>query len=194
MTNTTTAPLTRVVNGATLPAPGTFGFDASHTTIGFSVRHMMVAKVRGTFGEFAGSLTVADEITDSTVEMTIQAASFSTGDANRDAHVKSADFLEVETYPTLAFKSTSIKPAGGNRYKVTGDFTVRDVTRPLTLDVEFEGVVQDPYGNQRIGFSATGEINREEFGVKFNAALETGGVVVSSTVKLEIEAEAVRQA
>lgn len=190
----TTIELTRVVDGVTLPALGTFALDASHTQFGFVARHLMVSKVRGRFTEFEGTVTVGESITDSTIDITIQSKSISTNDENRDTHVRSDDFLNVEKFPTLKFNSTKIEPAGKNKYAVTGDFTVRDITRPIVLDVEFEGVIQDPWGNQRLGFSATGEINRDEFGVTWNAAIEAGGVVVGPKIKLEIEAEAVRQA
>lgn len=193
MTDAST-PMTRAVDGVSLPTAGVFALDPAHTQFGFTARHLMVSKVRGHFGEFSGTVTVADEITDSVVEITIQAASISTNDPNRDAHVRSDDFLGADQYPTLKFVSTSIEHKSGAKYVVTGDFTVRDVTRPLALDVEFEGLIQDPWGNQRLGFSASGEIDREEFGVKFNAALETGGVVVGPKVRLDVDAEAVRQA
>ena len=126
--------------------------------------------------------------------MTIQAASINTNDVNRDNHVRTNDFLSVDEYPTLTFRSTKVELGSSNGWKVTGDLTVRGVTRPVVLDVEFQGVIDDPWGNQRLGFSASGEIDRNEFGVSFNAALETGGFVVGPKVKLEIDAEAVRQA
>ena len=126
--------------------------------------------------------------------MTIQAASINTNDVNRDNHVRTNDFLNVDEYPTLTFRSTKVELGSSNGWKVTGDLTVRGVTRPVVLDVEFQGVIDDPWGNQRLGFSASGEIDRNEFGVSFNAALETGGFVVGPKVKLEIDAEAVRQA
>ena len=180
--------------GSTLPTTGTFVLDKSHTQVGFVARHLMVSKVRGRFTDFDGTLVVAENPADSSVEVTIQAASIDTNDENRDNHVRTNDFLNVEEFPTLTFRSTKVELGSSDDWKVTGDLTVRGVTRPVVLDVEFEGVIQDPWGNQRLGFTASGEIDRNDFGVSFNAALETGGFVVGPKVKLEIEAEAVRQA
>jgi polyisoprenoid-binding protein YceI len=194
MTDTITTPNTRNVNGTTLPTTGTFVLDKSHTQIGFVARHLMVSKVRGRFTDYEGTIVVADDPSESSVEVVIQAASIDTNDASRDNHVRTNDFLAVEEFPTLTFRSTKVELSPRGAWKVNGDLTVRGVTRPIVLDVEFEGVIQDPWGNQRLGFTASGEIDRNDFGVSFNAALETGGFVVSPKVKLEIEAEAVRQA
>jgi polyisoprenoid-binding protein YceI len=194
MTDTITTPSSRNVNGITLPTTGTFVLDKSHTQIGFVARHLMVSKVRGRFTDYEGTIVVADDPSESSVEVVIQAASIDTNDASRDNHVRTNDFLAVEEFPTLAFRSTKVELSPRGAWKVNGDLTVRGVTRPIVLDVEFEGVIQDPWGNQRLGFTASGEIDRNDFGVSFNAALETGGFVVSPKVKLEIEAEAVRQA
>ena len=194
MTDTVTPANTRDVNGVTLPTTGTFALDRSHTQVGFVARHLMVSKVRGRFTDFEGTIVVADDPSASSVEVTIQAASVNTSDENRDNHVRNNDFLSVEEFPTLSFRSTKVELKPRGDWKVYGDLTVRGVTRPVVLDVEFEGVIQDPWGNQRLGFTASGEIDRNDFGVSFNAALETGGFVVSPKVKLEIEAEAVRQA
>jgi polyisoprenoid-binding protein YceI len=177
-----------------LPTAGTFVLDKSHTQIGFVARHLMVSKVRGRFTDYEGALVVADDPAQSSVEVTIQAASISTNDENRDNHVRTNDFLNVEEFPTLSYRSTKVEFGSDGDWKVTGDLTIRGVTRPVVLEVQFEGVIQDPWGNQRLGFTASGEIDRNDFGVSFNAALETGGFVVSPKVKLEIEAEAVRQA
>jgi len=168
--------------------------DKSHTQVGFVARHLMVSKVRGRFSDYEGTLVVADDPAESSVEVTIQAASINTNDEGRDNHVRTNDFLSVDEFPTLTFRSTKVDLGSKGDWKVNGDLTVRGVTRPIVLDVEFEGVIQDPWGNQRLGFTASGEIDRNDFGVSFNAALETGGFVVSPKVKLEIEAEAVRQA
>jgi polyisoprenoid-binding protein YceI len=194
MTDTITPAATRDVYGITLPTTGTFALDRSHTQVGFVARHLMVSKVRGRFTDFEGTIIVADDPSASSVEVTIQAASVNTNDENRDNHVRNNDFLSVEEFPTLSFRSTKVELKPRGDWKVYGDLTVRGVTRPVVLDVEFEGVIQDPWGNQRLGFTASGEIDRNDFGVSFNAALETGGFVVSPKVKLEIEAEAVRQA
>ena len=199
MTDTSTSTsasteLTRNVNGVTLPTTGTFVLDKSHTQVGFVARHLMVSKVRGRFTDYEGTIVVADDPAASSVEVIIQAASFNTNDEGRDNHVRTNDFLSVDQFPTLTFRSTKVDLGSNGDWKVNGDMTVRGVTRPIVLDVEFEGVIQDPWGNQRLGFTASGEIDRNDFGVSFNAALETGGFVVSPKVKLEIEAEAVRQA
>jgi len=185
--------LTRTVDGALAPLPGTYTLDLAHSVVGFMVRHMMVSKVRGSFREFEGTIVVADDPKQSSVRTTIQAASVDTRDAQRDGHLKSADFFDTEKFPTLEFVSTSVVPVSGSDWKVAGDLTIHGVTRPVTLDVEFNGGTGDPYGGTRIGFSASTEIDREEFGMTFNAALETGGVVVSKNVKIEIEAEAILQ-
>jgi polyisoprenoid-binding protein YceI len=194
MTDTITPASTRAVNGLTLPSTGTFVLDKSHTEVGFIARHLMVSKVRGRFTDFEGTIVVADDPSESSVEVIIQAASINTNDENRDKHVRTNDFLSVDEFPALTFRSTKVELSSGGDWKVNGDLTVRGVTRPIVLDVQFEGVIQDPWGNQRLGFTASGEIDRNDFGVSFNAVLETGGFVVSPKVKLEIEAEAVRQA
>ncbi len=194
MTDTITPVSTRAVNGLTLPSTGTFVLDKSHTEVGFIARHLMVSKVRGRFTDFEGTIVVADDPSESSVEVIIQAASINTNDENRDKHVRTNDFLSTDEFPALTFRSTKVELSSGGDWKVNGDLTVRGVTRPIVLDVQFEGVIQDPWGNQRLGFTASGEIDRNDFGVSFNAALETGGFVVSPKVKLEIEAEAVRQA
>ena len=193
MTDTITPASTRAVNGLTLPSTGTFVLDKSHTEVGFIARHLMVSKVRGRFTDFEGTIVVADDPSESSVEVIIQAASINTNDENRDKHVRTNDFLSTDEFPALTFRSTKVELSSGGDWKVNGDLTVRGVTRPIVLDVQFEGVIQDPWGNQRLGFAASGEIDRNDFGVSFNAALETGGFVVSPKVKLEIEAEAVRQ-
>jgi polyisoprenoid-binding protein YceI len=184
----------RTVDGVVLPAVGTYDLDVSHTQVGFVVRHMTVSKVRGRFAKFDGTLVIADEPTASSLHVTIDANSIDTRDENRDNHLRTDDFFDVENHPTWTFVSTSVVADGSGTWKVTGDLTIRGTTRSVTLDVSLEGVVTDPYGNHRVGFSATGEINRDDFGVSFNAALETGGFVVSKKVSLEIEAEAVYRA
>jgi polyisoprenoid-binding protein YceI len=194
MSNTTTPISTREFNRMTLPTAGTFVLDKSHTQIGFVARHLMVSKVRGRFTDYEGAIVVADDPAQSSVEVTIQAASINTNDESRDNHVRTNDFLNVAEFPTITFRSNKVELNSSGDWKVYGDLTVRGVTRPIVLEVSFEGVIQDPWGNQRLGFAASSEIDRNDFGVSFNAALETGGFVVSPKVKLEIEAEAVRQA
>lgn len=190
MTETLQAPV-RNVDGATLPAAGTYNLDGSHSHVGFTVKHLMVAKVRGSFNTATATITIANEPTASTVEVSIDASSIDTRDEGRDGHLRSGDFLDVEQFPALTFTSTSVSPKG-DRWEVTGDLTIKDVTKSTVLTVEFEGGSVDPWGNARIGFSATGEINREEFGLTWNQALETGGFVVGKNIKLEIEAEGVK--
>jgi polyisoprenoid-binding protein YceI len=184
----------RTVEGLEAPAAGTFKIDVSHTHIGFVVRHMMVSKVRGRFTSFSGEVVIADDPLKSSVEVSIDTSSIDTNDENRDNHLRSGDFFEIEKHPTITFKSTGIAPSGGGSFGLLGDLTISGVTKQVTLDVDEEGIVQDPYGNQRIGFSASTEIDREEFGLTYNAALEAGGVVVGKKIKLEIEVEAIRQA
>jgi polyisoprenoid-binding protein YceI len=184
--------VTRDHNGLTIPTAGTFVLDAAHTRVGFLARHMMVSKVRGSFGEFAGEITVGEDPLASSVNVTIQSASFTTNNEQRDGHVKAGDFLDVEQYPTITFVSTSVKEQSGNEFVLVGDLTIRGVTRQVELEVEFEGIAKSPWGQEVIGFAASTEIDREEFGMTFNATLETGGVLVSKKIKIEIEAEATR--
>jgi polyisoprenoid-binding protein YceI len=186
--------LTRTVDGHEVPTPGTFSIDASHAHVGFSVRHMMIAKVRGRFATVQGTLVVAEDPAASTVEIEVDVASVDTRDDGRDTHLRSPDFFDVEQYPKMTYRSTAITAIGGNKFRLEGDLDLHGVTSPLTLDVEYEGVGQDPWGNQRIGFSATGSIDRESHGLTWNAPLETGGVLVGKEAKIEIEAEFVRAA
>ena len=185
--------LTRTVEDTTVPAPGTYELDPSHSSADFQVRHLGLSKVRGGFAISSGTVEIAEDPTQSRVEATLDAASFDTGAADRDAHVKSADFLDVERFPNLTFRSTGLRPAGDG-WQLDGELTIRDVTRPVTLDVVFEGANQDPWGNGRIAFSAETEIDREQFGITWNQALETGGVLVGKQVKITIDAQAVHQA
>jgi polyisoprenoid-binding protein YceI len=180
------------VDGLELPAPGSFTIDRAHTHVGFSVRHMMVSKVKGRFSSFEGTIAVGDTPAGSSVEITIDASSIDTREEARDDHLRSPDFLDVERFPTLTYRSTQVVPTAAGHFELIGELTLHGVTRPVTLSVEQEGIVRDPYGNERIGFSATTELNREEFGLTWNAVLEAGGVAVAKTVKLELEVEAVR--
>jgi polyisoprenoid-binding protein YceI len=182
------------VNGAEYPAVGTYDIDPSHTELGFAVRHMAVSKVRGRLSKFSGTLVLAEDPADSKATVSIDATSVDTRDENRDAHLRTNDFFDVENHPTWTFSSTSIKPDGPSEFKVDGDLTIRGVTKPVTLDVSLEGVVKDPYGNHRVGFSASTSINREDFGVAFGAVMEAGGLVVAKKVDIQIELEAVLQA
>lgn len=182
----------RTWKGVTLPAPGTFTVDPTHTRVGFVAKHLMVTKVRGAFGDVEGSITIPEDPTQANAQATMASASFSTGAADRDAHVKSADFLDVEVFPTVSYTSTGVRPASGNEFVVDGELTIRDTTRTVQLTVEVEGPATDPWGGERISVTAHGEIDREEFGLTWNVALEGGGVLVSKKVALEIEAQAVR--
>jgi polyisoprenoid-binding protein YceI len=184
---------TRDYNGLSIPTPGTFDIDASHTRVGFMARHLMVSKVRGSFTDVAGQITVGEDPLTSTVTAVIQAASITTGVEQRDGHLRSGDFLEIEKYPTLEFRGAGLVATGGNGFTVTGDLTIKGVTRQAELEVEFEGMVRSPWGKDVIGFTATTEIDREDFGITWNQALETGGVMVGKKIKIEIEGEAIRQ-
>lgn len=178
----------------TLPAglvAGTYTIDASHSQASFWVRHAGIAKVRGTVDITEGTITVAEDLTASSVRVTLDPATIDTKDAGRDGHLKSADFFDVENFPQWSFASTSIE-ADGEEYVVTGDLTIHGVTRPVALRTEFNGTATDPFGNARAGFSATTTISRKDFGLTWNAALETGGVLVGDKVTIELEVSAIR--
>ncbi|MDQ3294150.1 MAG: YceI family protein [Actinomycetota bacterium] len=175
-----------------VPAAGTYGIDASHSHVGFKVRHLVVGKTRGRFTEVDVTAVVAEDPTASTLEVTVPLASVDTRDVGRDEHLRSADFFDVEKHPNMTFRSTAVTPVGGDRWDVAGELTVRGVTRPLTLHASFEGGVSDPWGNDRAAFTATAELDRESFGLTWNQALETGGVLVGKKIDIEIEAELVR--
>jgi len=168
---------------------GTWTLDPAHTEIGFSVRHMMVSKVRGKFDKFTGTITTATDPLASHAEAEIDLASVNTGQDQRDAHLRSNDFFNTDKHTTMTFRSTGIRPDGRD-FLVDGELTIRGVTKPLTLNVELGGVHADPYGGTRLGLTATGVINRHDFGVSWNAAIEGGGVVVADKVTITIEAEA----
>ena len=172
---------------------GTWLVETSHSSAAFTVRHAGISKARGTLAITEGVVTIGDDLASTTVTATLDAASVDTKDAGRDGHLKSADFFDVETYPTWTFTSTSIAPRGDD-YVIAGDLTIHGVTRPVELVTEFNGAATDPFGAARIGFSAKTEISRKDFGLTWNAALETGGVLVSDTVKIALEIEAVAQA
>ena len=181
----------------TTPAPGTvttWKLDPAHSVAEFKVKHMMISNVKGTFTGLSGTLQL-DEIdrTHSAVEASINVNTINTGDAQRDGHLKSADFFDAEKYPAITFKSTNIDSTGGPDYEVTGDFTLRGVTKPVILKVEDVSTPsKDPWGNQRIGLSATTKINRKDFGLGWNAALETGGVLVGEDVTITLEAQFIK--
>jgi polyisoprenoid-binding protein YceI len=170
---------------------GKWDIDPAHSSVEFVVRHMMVAKVRGHFEKFEGSAEILEDLTQSTVSATIYADSITTRDQARDNHLKSADFLETEKYRTLNFSSTAVKPKDDG-WILEGTLTLHGVSRPVALNVDFNGTTVDPYGKARAGFSATGELSRKDFGLEWNAALESGGVVVSDKVTINLEIELVK--
>ncbi|GGK92141.1 polyisoprenoid-binding protein [Sphaerisporangium melleum] len=180
--------------GLSIPTPGTFDLDVAHTRVGFVAKHMMVSKVRGRFGDFSGTVTIAENPLDSSAELTIKTASIDTGSADRDGHLRSDDFLAVEKFPELTFRSTRVASHSGNELVVVGDLTIREVTKEVTLKVEYGGAGVNPWGAELFGFEIETEIEREEFGLTWNVALETGGVLVGKKIKIEIEGEAQRRA
>ncbi len=190
---TTTTTLTRDYDGTAIPEPGTYALDPSHTSVEFVARHLMISKVRGQFTDVSGTVTIAERPEDSSVEASIAVASVSSGEPARDDHLRSPDFFDAETYPTISFRSTAVEHVDDQHWNVTGDLTVRDVTRPVVLDLGFEGATATPFGDSRIGFSASTEVNREDWGLTWNVAIETGGVVVGKKVRLEFAVEAVKQ-
>jgi polyisoprenoid-binding protein YceI len=171
----------------------TWEIDPSHTEIGFSVKHLMISTVRGRFSGVKGSVFLdSQDVSRSSAEVEIDASTIDTREEKRDGHLRSADFFDVEKYPAITFRSRRIESLGGNRFRVTGDLTIRDVTREIVLDATEEGRGRDPWGGERVGFTATGKIDRREFGLTWNQALEAGGVMVSNEIKLSIEAQAVK--
>jgi polyisoprenoid-binding protein YceI len=172
----------------------TWQIDSAHSGIHFSVRHLVIAKVRGQFGRWTGALSIPDDdLSRATVEVTIDATSIDTGVADRDQHLRSADFFDVATFPEITFRTRRIERSGGDHFSLLGDLTIRGVTREVVLGVESSGRTRDPWGNVRAAFSAKASIDRKEFGLTWNQALETGGVMVGDKVEIEIEVEAVRQ-
>lgn len=177
---------------STIPA-GTYAIDPSHSEVGFTVRHAGISKVRGSFEKFEGALTVAENLLDSRAEVAIDAASINTRDANRDNHLRSADFWDAENKPTWTFVSTGVTGDHEN-FTLVGELTINGVTKPVELDVEYNGHVVDAFGTPRMGFSASTELSRKEFGLTWNAAMETGGFLVGDKVKIALEIAAVPQA
>ena len=174
---------------------GTYTLDPAHTRIGFVARHAMVTKVRGSFDEFAGTAVLdGANPANSRVEVTIEAASIDTRNAQRDEHLRGNDFLAMQEYPKITFASTGVRQAGETTFEVTGDLTIKGVTNSITIPFEFEGAAKDPFGNERVGFEGSVTINRRDYGVTWNAALEGGGVLVSDKVTLEFEISAIKNA
>jgi polyisoprenoid-binding protein YceI len=172
-----------------------WALDASHSEISFKVKHLMIANVKGRFKQF--DLTVVtngNDFTDAQIDFSMNTASVDTGDVNRDGHLRSADFFDAENFPVATFKSSSLKPVDDENYALTGDLTIRGVSKTVTLEAEFGGVQVDPWGNTKAGFTLTGKINRKEFGLLWNAALESGGVLVGEDVKILCEVELAKQA
>ena len=194
-TTTTPVPATADFDAGTVAVDdiaGDYTLDITHTRIGFSARHAMVTTVRGQFGEFEGSAHL--DTTDpsaSSAKVSIRAASISTGQADRDAHLRSADFFDVETFPELTFVATGVTRADATTWTVTGDLTIQGVTNPVPIDFESTGSARDPFGNLRVGFEGAATINRKDWGLSWNAALETGGVLVSEKIKLELDVSAI---
>jgi polyisoprenoid-binding protein YceI len=172
---------------------GTWTVDATHSRVGFQVKHLGIATVRGHFKEFEGSLTVAEDGTLS-AQGSVQAASVDTNEAKRDDHLRSADFFHVDEHPELTFRSTRITPKGEDEFEIVGDLTLHGVTKEIVLQAEVQGTEQDPWGNERVGLEVTGQLSRGEYGMTFNQALGSGNVVVSDKVKLSLDVSAVKQA
>jgi polyisoprenoid-binding protein YceI len=184
----------QATEAATLSPPvGTWDIDTSHTSLDFVARHIFT-KVRGRFEDFSGTITIADDPERSVAEATIKTASVKTFDEQRDGHLRSPDFFAVEEWPEIFFRSTAIQSLGDKRFRVTGDLTIRDITRSIDLDAEFIGWGLDPFGKERATFSASTRVNREDFGLKWNLALEAGGWLVGRDVDLELEVAVVRRA
>ncbi|MFN2569131.1 MAG: YceI family protein [Candidatus Dormibacteria bacterium] len=183
---------------ATAEAPvgalvGEWELDSAHSTVGFVTKYLMFSKVRGSFTSFSGGATITDDPAGSKGHGTVEAASIDTGNDQRDGHLRGADFFDVETYPTIEFETTGIAHEGGSHYHVTGDLTMHGATRPIELRAEFLGTARDPYGRDKLAFNATGSIDREEWGLSWNQALETGGVLVSKSIDIEIEGQLLRK-
>lgn len=179
----------REIEGVELPPAGRYELDSTHTQVEFVARHMLT-KLRGRFTAFDGTLIVGDTLEDSSVEVVIQAASVQTNEGRRDEHLRGADFFQVETYPVLAFTSTGVRHLGGNAFELDGDLTIKATTRPVTLRGEFLGWGQDPYGNTVFSASVATEIDREDWDLTWNVAVETGGFLVGKKVGIEIDVEA----
>ncbi|GGS83183.1 YceI family protein [Streptomyces violaceus] len=174
---------------------GDYTIDPAHSTIGFVARHAMVTNVKGGFQDFTGTLRLdGTDPSQSSASLDVVMDSIDTGNADRDGHLKSADFFKADEFPTMTFRSTEAESLGGDDYRITGDLTILGTTRPLAIDLEFNGAAKDPFGNERVGFEGKAEILRSEWGLTWNAALETGGVLVSDKIKLNFDISAIRNA
>jgi polyisoprenoid-binding protein YceI len=177
------------IAGIELPHPGVWTFDPNHTKFGFTARHLMVTKVRGHFAEFDGDIHIGERPEDSSVNVVVKTASVDTGSPDRDKHLRSEDFFDVDRYPKMTFRSTKVERAGDAGLRITGELTIRDVTRPITFEGQFEGMVTTPWGATTAGFSAAAEIDREDWGLTWNVALESGGWLVSKKVEISLDVE-----
>lgn len=177
-----------------IPVAGEYAIDPMHTSVEFIGRHLMITKVRGRFPEVSGTITIDDEPERSHVEVEVEVASLDSGNPQRDGQLRSPDFFDAERYPTISFRSTKVEAGTSGTWAVTGDLTVRDVTRPITLQVDFDGANASPIGDERVAFSAATEVDREDWGLTWNVALETGGVLVGRKVRIELNAQAVAAA
>ncbi|MDI9830994.1 YceI family protein [Streptomyces sp. KAU_LT] len=192
---TTTAPAAVAVAPELAALTGDYTIDPAHSTLGFVARHAMVTNVKGKFLDFTGSLHLdGTDPAASTASLDITMDSIDTGSADRDGHLKSADFFKTDEFPTMTFRSTKAEALGGDDYRITGDLTILGTTRPITIDLEFNGAAKDPFGNERVGFEGKAELLRSEWGLTWNAALETGGVLVSDKIKLNFDISAIKNA
>ncbi|MFF9899869.1 YceI family protein [Streptomyces longispororuber] len=193
---TAAAPTAPAEAGPELAAlTGDYALDPTHTTIGFVARHAMVTNIKGSFRDVSGSLHLdGADPSASTAVIEVAMDSIDTGNADRDGHLKSGDFFRTEEFPTMTFRSTGAEALGGDGYRMTGDLTILGTTRPITIDLEFNGAAKDPFGNERVGFEGRAELLRSDWGLTWNAALETGGVLVSDKIKLRFDVSAVKKA
>ncbi|MFG3657940.1 YceI family protein [Streptomyces sp. NPDC047706] len=186
---------TSAVNPELAALTGDYTIDPAHTSIGFVARHAMVTNVKGKFLDFTGTLSLdGTDPSRCTAALDVTMESISTGNEDRDGHLKSADFFAIEQFPTMTFRSTRAEALGGSDYRITGDLSILGVTKPITIDLEFHGSAKDPFGNDRVGFEGKAEILRSEWGLTWNAALETGGVLVSDKIKLNFDISAIKNA
>ncbi|MET8245906.1 YceI family protein [Streptomyces sp. NPDC005202] len=194
-TVTDTAETPAAVNPEPASLTGDYTIDPAHSTLGFVARHAMVTNVKGKFNDFTGTLHLdGGDPSRSTASIDVKMDSIDTGSADRDGHLKSSDFFKTDEHPTMTFRSTKAEALGGDHYRITGDLTILGVTKPLTIDLEFNGAAKDPFGNERVGFEGKAEILRSEWGLTWNAALETGGVLVSDKIKLNFDISAIKNA
>lgn len=193
--DTATEPAVPAQAGAdTAALTGDYTVDAAHSSLGFTARHAMVTNVKGSFSDFEGTLHLdGADPTASTASFDVRMDSISTGSADRDTHLKSADFFDIEQHPAMTFRSTKAEALGGTSYRITGDLSILGTTKPISIDLEFNGFAKDPFGNERVGFEGTGELLRSEWGLTWNAALETGGVLVSDRIKLNFDLSAIKK-